>query len=90
MCHMEEAWNIHMAEEFNPSWINELEKRKMECFKKYTPGFVCVGRKPPPFSNERHTFCCGLTSIFWRFQKLEGKYFPQQLEKKLCSELGKR
>ena len=26
MLQMEEAWNINMAEEFNPSWINVLEE----------------------------------------------------------------
>ena len=26
MNQMEEAWNINMAEEFNPPWINVLEK----------------------------------------------------------------
>ena len=40
---MEEAWNINMAEEFNPSWINVLEEIMVEWFSKYAPVFMCVG-----------------------------------------------
>ena len=46
----EEAWNLNMAEEFNPSWINVLDESMMEWFNKYAPGFMCVGHKPHPFS----------------------------------------
>ena len=48
---MEEAQNLNMAEEFNPSWINILEESMMEWFKKYAPRFMCNGRKPGPFGN---------------------------------------
>ena len=54
-----------MAEEFNPPWINILEESMMDWFKKYAPGFMCVGHKPNTFGNERHTICCGLTYILW-------------------------
>ena len=36
----------------------------MEWFNKYATGFMCIGSKPHPLGNERHTICCGLTSIF--------------------------
>ena len=49
MCQTEEARNMKMAEEFNTSWINVLDKSMMEWFKKYAPGFMCLGRKPHPF-----------------------------------------
>ena len=50
-----------MAEEFNPSWINVMGEIIMEWFKNiYTPRFMCVGRKPHSFGNERHNICCGL------------------------------
>ena len=49
-----------MAEEFNPSWINVLEKIIVEWFNKYAPVFMCVGRKNHPFDNERHTIFCGV------------------------------
>ena len=65
-----------MAEEFNPSWINVLDESMMEWFNKYAPQFMCVGSKPHTFGNERHTICCGLTSIFWRSHIEGGKYSP--------------
>ena len=86
---MEEAWNLNMDEEYNPSWINVLDKSMIDWFKKIAPGFMCVGRKPNPFRNERHTICCGLTSILWRSQIVEGKDIPQPLGQKEYNELGK-
>ena len=53
-----------MAEEFNPSWINVPTESIMEWFNKYATRFMWVGIKPNPFSNESHTICCGLISIF--------------------------
>ena len=47
------------------------------------------GRNPHLFSNERHTVCCGLTSIYWRAQIVEGKYLPSQRGAKQHQELGK-
>ena len=52
-----------MAEEFNTLWIDVLGESMMEWFNKYAPGFMCVGSKPHPISNERHTICCGITYI---------------------------
>ena len=54
----------------------------MDWFNKYTPVFMCVGRKPHPFGNERHTICCGLTSILWIAQILEVKDRPGPLFQK--------
>ena len=82
MHQMEEAWNMNMSEEFNPLWINVLDENMMEWFNKYIPGFMCVGRKPHIFGNERHTIFCGLTSILWRSQIVEGKYRPRLLGQK--------
>ena len=73
---IEEAWNLNMVENFNSSWINVLDKSMMEWFDKHAPGFTCVGRKPHTFGNEMQTIFCGLTSILWRAQILEGKYCP--------------
>ena len=61
----------------------------MEWFKKYAPGFMCVGHKTHPFANERHTICCGLTSILWRAQIEQGKDLPGPLGKKEYNELRK-
>ena len=46
----------------------------MEQFKEYAPRFMCVGRKPHIFGNERHTICCDPMSILWRSHIVEGKY----------------
>ena len=88
MRQIQEAWNKNMADEFNPSWINVLDESMMEWFNKYAPGFMYVGRKPHPFGNERHTICCGVTSILWRAQIVEGKDRPPQLGPKEGAELG--
>ena len=76
MRQMEELWNKNMEYKFNPVWINVLDKSMIEWFNYYYPGFMCVGIKPRPFVNERHKICCGLTSILWRAQIVEGKYHP--------------
>ena len=78
-----------MAQQFFPSWINVLDESMMEWFNKWYPVFMCVGRKPHPFGNERHTISCALTSILWRAQIVEGKDRPTELGKKKWEELGK-
>ena len=83
---MEEARNMNMSEEFNPSWINVLDKIIMEWFNKYAPGFMCIGPKTHPFGNERHTVCCGLMSILWRDYIVEGKCRPQKIGQKEYNE----
>ena len=53
----------------------------IEWFSRYAPVFMCVDCKHNPFGNKRHTICCGSTSILWRDQIAEGKYFHQHLGK---------
>ena len=86
---IEEAWNLNMAEQFNPQWINVLDESMMECFGKYAPRFMFVGRKPHHFVNERHTICCGLTFVLWIYQIVEGKDIPQSLGQKEYNQLVK-
>ena len=69
----EEAWNKNMEDEFSPSWVSVLDEFMMECINKYCPGFMCSGRKPHPFGNERHTISCALTSILFRAFIVKGK-----------------
>ena len=57
-------------------------------FNKDEPGFMCVGRKPYPFVNKKHTICCGLTSILWRARTVEGRDFPGSLCQKEYNKLG--
>ena len=61
----------------------------MEWFNNYSPGFMCVGGNPHPFGNERRIIFCGLTSILWRAQIVEGKYCPPHRGAKQHQELGK-
>ena len=77
-----------MAQQFFPSWINVIDESMMEWFNKWSPGFMCVGRKPHPFGNERHAIYCALTSILWRAQIVEGKDRPTELGKKKWEDLG--
>ena len=42
---------MNMDEEFNPSWINVMDKSMTKWFNKYAPGFMWFGRKPHPFGN---------------------------------------
>ena len=58
---MEQAWNMNIDDEFNPLWINILYKIMMEWIKSYARAFMCLGRKPLPFVNERNATFCGLT-----------------------------
>ena len=53
---MEEAWNLNMAGEFNPLWINVLGESIMDWFNKDVPGSMCIGSKPHHFGNEGTLF----------------------------------
>ena len=64
-------WNNHVTLTWLESLTHHgfiLNKSMIEWFDKYAPGFMCVGPKPHPFNNERHTICCVLTYILWRAQ----------------------
>ena len=89
MRNMEEAWNKNMAEKFNPSWINVRDENIMNWYNKFYPGFMSVVQKTYPFGNERHTICCGITSILWRSQIIEVKDILAQLVPKLHLNLGR-
>ena len=44
-----------------------------ECISKYNcPAWMCIGRKPCPFGNERHNISCGLSKIMWFTEIVEG------------------
>ena len=80
--HMRQMKEVCIDDKFNLSCIYVLDKIMTKWFNAYAPVFMCVGGKPTPFGNERHTICCGLTSIFWRANIAEGKYFPKFVFKK--------
>ena len=78
-------WQMNLI---HPGSMSSIESM-MEWFNKYAPGFMCVGRKPHPFGNERHTICRGVTSIYCGEHRLfEGKDRPPQLGPKEGVELG--
>ena len=89
MCQLEESWDQNMAQQFFPSWINDLDESMMEWFNKWAPGFMCVVRKPHPLGNEQHTMCYALASILWRAQIVEGEYRPTELGRNKWEDLGK-
>ena len=62
----EEAWNKNMEGEYSPSWVSVLYESMMEWINKYCPDYMCVGRKPHPSGNKRHTISCALTSTLLR------------------------
>ena len=71
-----------MEEEFSPSWVSVLDEFMMEWLNKYCPGFMCVGRTPHPFGNERHTIRCAITLILFRALIASGKDQPKELGQK--------
>ena len=50
---------------------------------------MCVGRKPHPFGNERHTIACGLSTIMLFTEILEGRYFPRERGRPKFDDIGK-
>ena len=50
---------------------------------------MCVGSRPHPFGNKRHTIFCGLKYILWRAQVAEDKDQPQNIGQKKYNELSK-
>ena len=85
----DEAWNKNTEDEFITSWVSVLDKSMIEWLNKYCPGFLCVGRKPHPFCNERHTISCALTSILFRALIVKGKDRPKELGQNKYSDLGR-
>jgi Transposase IS4 len=84
------AWNENMFTTFSPGWISCLDESMMTWTNKYScPGFMFVPRKPHPFGNEWHTICCGLSSIMFSIELVEGKDRPPQREPIEFENLGK-
>jgi Transposase IS4 len=84
------AWNDNMFANFSPGWISCLDESMMTWTNKYScPGFMFVPRKPHPFGNEWHTICCGLSTIMFAVELVEGKDRPPQKQPERFEELGK-
>ena len=87
---MEEEWAMNTDEEFNLPWINVLDKIMIEWFNKYETGFMCVGRKPRHFGNEKNIVCCGFTLLFGEHRQWKTKIALNNLVKRNMASWGKR
>ena len=87
MRQMEEARKKTTVNKFKQSCINVIDQSIMEWYNKFDPGFMCAGRKPYRFGNERHNICCGITLILWMAKITEGRDILAQLGPKLHSEI---
>ena len=87
---MLEMWNINMANNFSPSWINCIDESMSKWVNEYTcPGFMFVPRNPRPFGNEYHDAGCAHSNIIWALDLCEGKDHPTNLGNKEFDDLGK-
>ena len=77
----------NVADGFNPYWVNFLNNSMIEWYSIFSHGFMCVGRKPHTFGNERHTICCRIIFILWRAQVVKGEDIPAQVGPKFHWEL---
>ena len=50
---------------------------------------MCVGHKPHPFGNERHTIACGLLTIMWFSEIVEGRDRPPESRIPEFDDIGK-
>ena len=50
---------------------------------------MCVGHKPHPFGNEMHTIACGLSTIMWFSQIVEGRDLPCKRGRLEFDDIGK-
>ena len=90
MRQMEGAWNANTTKVFEPSWVSVLDDSMQEWISKYTcPAWMCVGRKPHPFGNERHTIACGLSTIMWFSEIVEGRDHPRERGRPEFDDIGK-
>ncbi|MBM4179814.1 MAG: hypothetical protein FJ211_10875, partial [Ignavibacteria bacterium] len=76
------AWNEHMANIFLAAWIVCLDESMSIWHTRWTcPGWVFCPRKPHPFGNEYHSACCGISTIMFVIEMVEGKDAPALLRR---------
>ena len=82
MRQIEDAWNANTTNVFDHSWVIVLDKNMLEWISKYTcTSWICVGHKPHPFGNMRHTIACGLSTIMWFAEILKVRGSPRERER---------
>ena len=85
----EDAWNANTTKVFEPSWVSLLYESMQEWISKYTcTAWMCVGRKNHHFGNERHTISCGLLTIMWFADIVEGRDRPCEHRRPQFDEIG--
>ena len=86
---MVKAWNENMALKFVAAWVMCLDESMSIWHNRWTcPGWIFCPRKPHPFGNEYHTACCGLSTILFVIEMVEGRDAPPELDVQY-SHLGK-
>jgi hypothetical protein len=84
------AWNENMLIIFIAAWIVCLDESMSLWTNMWTcPGFVFCPRKPWDTGNEYHTIACGLTSIIFYMEMVEGKGRSKELGQMEFEPLGK-
>jgi hypothetical protein len=84
------AWNDNMLLIFISAWIVCLDESMSLWTNMWTcPGFVFCPRKPWDTGNEYHTIACGLTSIIFYMEMVEGKGRAKELGRMEFEQLGK-
>jgi Transposase IS4 len=79
---MVDCWNTNMTTKFRPSYISCLDESMSPWTSPFTcPGYMFVPRKPHPFGNEYHSVACGLSSVMWGIELVEGK-MPHHTDQK--------
>ena len=74
------VWNRNMAEVFSCSWVACLDESMSLWLNRWTcPGWTFVPRKPWSMGNEYHSMCCGMTSIMFAIDLVEGSDRPKEL-----------
>ena len=73
-------WNCNMTEIFSCSFVACLDESMSLWLNGWTcPGWTFVPRKPWSMGNEYHTMCCGVTSIMFAINLVEGSDRPKEL-----------
>ena len=69
-----------MSEIFSCSFVACLDESMSLWLNRWTcPGLNFVPRKPWSMGNEYHTMCCGVTSIMFSIDLVEGSDRPREL-----------
>ena len=67
-------WNENTKGQFVPSWVSCIDESMSNWFSRWTcPEWKFAPRKPCLFGNEYHSIICGVTTILFAIEVVEGK-----------------